>query len=82
MGLKKDVLYIGTADGKSYEFTPNYDFWLAGLKEALEGQGATLVQSSDERWSVQGNSPATWANAIYMKTSVVIPTGLQLRTRR
>ena len=53
MGLKKDVLYIGTADGKSYQFTPNYDFWFAGLKEALEGQGATLVQGSDERWNVQ-----------------------------
>jgi len=47
MGLKKDVLYIGTMDGKSYRLTPNYDFWIAGLKEALERQGATLVQSTD-----------------------------------
>lgn len=53
MGLKKDVLYIGTMDGKSYQFTPNYDFWVAGLKDALEGQGTILVQSADERWSVQ-----------------------------
>jgi hypothetical protein len=53
MGLKKDVLYIGTMDGKSYQFTPNYDSWIAGLKGALESQGATLVQSADERWSVQ-----------------------------
>lgn len=53
MGLKKDVLYIGTADGKAYNFTPNYDSWIAPLKQALENQGATLVQSADERWSVQ-----------------------------
>jgi hypothetical protein len=53
MGMKKDVLYIGTMDGKSYNFTPNYDFWITGLKEALESQGATLVQRADERWSVQ-----------------------------
>ena len=53
MGLKKDVLYIGTMDGKSYRLTPDYDFWIAGLKEALERQGTTLVQSADERWSVQ-----------------------------
>lgn len=53
MGLKKDVLYIGTMDGKSYQFTPNYDSWIAGLKGALESQGATLVQSTDERWNVQ-----------------------------
>jgi hypothetical protein len=53
VGLKKDVLYIRTMDGKSYQFTPHYDFWIAGLKDALEGQGATLVQNADERWSVQ-----------------------------
>ena len=53
MGLKKDVLYIGTMDGKSYQLTPDYDFWIAGLKDALERQGATLVQSANERWSVQ-----------------------------
>ena len=53
LGLKKDVLYIGTLDGKSYQFTPNYDSWIAGLKGALESQGATLVQSTDERWNVQ-----------------------------
>ena len=53
MGMKKDVLYIGTMDGKSYQLTPHYDFWIAGLKEALESQGATLVQSANERWSVQ-----------------------------
>ncbi len=53
MGMKKDVLYIGTVDGKSYQFTPNYDFWLTGLKDALQRQGATLVQSADERWKVQ-----------------------------
>ncbi len=53
MGLKKDVLYIGTSDGKSYQFTPHYDFWIIGLKEALEAQGATLVQSANERWNVQ-----------------------------
>ncbi len=40
-------------DGRSYQLTPNYDFWIAGLKDALEGQSATLVQSSNERWSVQ-----------------------------
>ena len=53
MGLKKDVLYIETMDGTSYQLTPNYDFWIAGLKDALQRQGATLVQNSDERWSVQ-----------------------------
>jgi hypothetical protein len=53
MGLKKDVLYIGTMDGKSYNLTPNYDIWIVALKEVLQSQGATLVQSADERWSVQ-----------------------------
>jgi len=53
LGLKKDVLYIGTLDGKSYQFTPNYDSWITELKGALESQGATLVQSTDERWNVQ-----------------------------
>jgi hypothetical protein len=53
MGLKKDVLYIGTMDGKSYNLTPKYDAWIVGLKSALEGQGATLTQIADERWSVQ-----------------------------
>lgn len=53
MGMKKDVLYIGTADGKSYQLTPNYDFWLVGLKDALESQGAQLVPGTDERWRVQ-----------------------------
>jgi hypothetical protein len=53
IGLKKDVLYIETADGKSYNLMPNYQAWLAKLKGALESQGATLAQSGDERWSVQ-----------------------------
>ena len=53
MGLKKDVLYIETMEGKSYQLTPNYDFWIAGLKDALQRQGATLVQNGEERWSVQ-----------------------------
>lgn len=52
MGLKKDVLYIQTADGKSYQLTPNSDFWINGLKQALESQGATLTQNADERWTV------------------------------
>jgi hypothetical protein len=53
MGLKKDVLYIGTMDGKSYNLTPKYEAWIVGLKSALEGQGATLTQIAEERWSVQ-----------------------------
>jgi hypothetical protein len=53
MGLKKDVLYIGMMDGKSYNLTPKYDAWIVGFRSALEGQGATLVQIADERWSVQ-----------------------------
>lgn len=53
MGLKKDVLYIGTVDGQSYQLTPNYEAWCAALKSALERQGATLVQSENERWTVQ-----------------------------
>jgi hypothetical protein len=53
MGLKKDVLYIGTMDGKSYNLMPKYEAWIAGLKSVLEGQGATLTQIADERWSVQ-----------------------------
>lgn len=53
MGLKKDVLYIETADTRSYQLTPNYEFWLNALKNALETQGATLTQNGDERWSVQ-----------------------------
>jgi hypothetical protein len=53
MGLKKDVLYIGTVDGKSYQLMPNYDYWIAGLKGALQSQGATLSQNGDERWTVQ-----------------------------
>ena len=52
MGLKKDVLFIETADGKSYQLTPNYDYWFTGLKQALESQGATLTQSTDERWTI------------------------------
>jgi hypothetical protein len=40
-------------DGKSYNLTPKYDAWIIGLKSALEGQGATLTQIADERWSVQ-----------------------------
>lgn len=53
MGLKKDVLYIGTMDGKSYNLTPKYEAWIVGLRSALEGQGATLTQIAEERWSVQ-----------------------------
>lgn len=53
MGLKKDVLAIEVADGKSYQFTPNYQSWCTALKSALESQGATLIQAGDERWSVQ-----------------------------
>lgn len=52
-GLSKDVLYIGTMDGKSYNLAPNYDIWITALKEALQNQGATLVQSANERWNVQ-----------------------------
>ncbi len=55
MGLLKDVLYIGTADGKSYTFrTDEYQLWVAALTEALQTyRKATVVQSGDERWSVQ-----------------------------
>jgi len=54
MGLKTDVLYIETMDSKPYQFTPNYQPWLAALQDALQTYShATLVQSGDERWSVQ-----------------------------
>lgn len=53
MGLKKDVLYIGTGDGQPYQLTPNYEVWCAALKSALARQGATLVQSGNERWHIQ-----------------------------
>lgn len=55
MGLLKDVLYIGTADGKSYNFrTADYQLWIAALTEALQTyRKATVTQSGDERWSVQ-----------------------------
>jgi hypothetical protein len=54
MGLKTDVLYIETVDSKPYQFTPNYQPWLAALQDALQThRHATLVQSGDERWSVQ-----------------------------
>lgn len=55
MGLLKDVLYIGTADGKSYNFkTADYQLWIAALTEALQThRKATVAQSGDERWSVQ-----------------------------
>ncbi|HEU5380573.1 MAG TPA: hypothetical protein VFV38_34550 [Ktedonobacteraceae bacterium] len=53
IGLKKDVLYIETADTKSYQLTPNYDSWFNALSSALKAQGATLTQNGDNRWSVQ-----------------------------
>jgi hypothetical protein len=54
MGLKKDVLYIETVDGKSYQFMPDYQIWLSALQNALQTYNhATLTQSADERWTVQ-----------------------------
>jgi hypothetical protein len=53
LGLLKDVLYIETVEGKSYQLTPKYDYWFNGLKGVLGEQGATLVQSGDDRWTVQ-----------------------------
>lgn len=53
MGLKKDVLHIETTENKKYDLMPNYAFWIAGLKDALQRQGATLVQTGEETWSVQ-----------------------------
>jgi hypothetical protein len=51
MGLLKDVLRIETADGKKYQFSPDYQFWLEGLKNTLQTKaGVVLVQSGEERW--------------------------------
>ena len=54
LGLLKDVLYIETAEGKSYQLTPGYEPWLAALKDALQSHThATFVQSGNDRWTVQ-----------------------------
>jgi hypothetical protein len=54
LGLLKDVLYIETVDGKSYQLTPGYESWLTALRDALQSHThATLAQSGDDRWTVQ-----------------------------
>lgn len=54
LGLLKDVLYIETEGGKSYQLTPGYELWVAALKDALESHThATLTQSDNDRWTVQ-----------------------------
>ncbi len=55
MGLLKDVLLISTADGKNYTFrTTEYQLWIAALTDVLQTyRKATVVQSGDERWTVQ-----------------------------
>lgn len=58
MGLKKNVVLIETADGKSYSLTsnlskPDYQEWLNAFHNALQTHNhATLTQDKDEHWVV------------------------------
>lgn len=54
MGMRHNVFFIETREGKKYQFLFEYQLWLDALKDTLQKQtGTMLVQTDQERWEVQ-----------------------------